>query len=353
MKVAPIHLLLMEHPDFNPILVHTGQHYDKNMSKVFFDELNLPKPNYYLGVGSDTHASQTAKIMVEFEKILLKETPDLVIVAGDVNSTIACALVAVKLNIKVAHIESGLRSFDRTMPEEINRILTDSISDYLFVTEKSGLENLKSGGVSHKKIFFVGNTMIDSVFLFKDIADKSNILNRFNMNNKEFVLVTLHRPSNVDDNSSFLQILNALNRIQKKIDIIFPVHPRTKKILKNLKGVQDLISSKKINFCEPLGYLDFLKLMKSAKVVLTDSGGIQEETTALKIPCLTLRENTERPVTIEIGTNRLVELSTEKIIDTVEESVMNENKQSDIPPLWDGCASGRIVEILSKNLSSE
>ncbi|MBT3776608.1 MAG: UDP-N-acetylglucosamine 2-epimerase (non-hydrolyzing) [Pelagibacteraceae bacterium] len=351
MKVAPIHQLLVEHPVFNPILVHTGQHYDKNMSKVFFDELNLSKPNYYLGVGSDTHASQTAKIMVEFEKILIKEKPDLVIVAGDVNSTIACALVAVKLNIKVAHIESGLRSFDRTMPEEINRILTDSISDYLFVTEKSGLKNLKNEGVSRKKVFHVGNTMIDSIFHFKDKADQSNILDRFNISRKEFALITLHRPSNVDDKGSFLQILNALNMIQKKIDIVFPIHPRTKKMFENVVSLQKIVSSPKIHLCEPLGYCDFLKLMKSAVVVLTDSGGIQEETTALKVPCLTLRTSTERPITIEIGTNRLVELTSKKIIESVEEILSNPNFQSAIPPLWDGNASKRILDILDENLN--
>ena len=210
MKVAPIHRLMERHASFNPILVHTGQHYDNNMSKVFFDDLLLPGPNYYLGVGSDTHAKQTAKIMIAFEKILIKEKPDLVIVAGDVNSTIACALAAVKLNIKVAHIESGLRSFDRTMPEEINRILTDSISDFLFVTEKSGLENLKTEGVSKQKIFHVGNTMIDSIFHFKNKADQSNILERFNITKKEFALVTFHRPSNGNDSSAFVQILGTL-----------------------------------------------------------------------------------------------------------------------------------------------
>jgi UDP-N-acetylglucosamine 2-epimerase (non-hydrolysing) len=351
MKVSPIHQRMVAHPNFNPILVHTGQHYDDNMSKVFFDELGLPEPDYYLGVGSDSHAKQTAKIMVEFESILFKEKPNIVLVAGDVNSTIACALVAVKLNIKVAHIESGLRSFDRRMPEEINRILTDSISDYLFVTEKSGLENLKIEGVSDENIFHVGNTMIDSVFHYLDKADHSTVLRRFDINQKDFVLVTLHRPSNVDDQTVFVQILNALGKIQEKIKIIFPIHPRTKKRLDDLEDANYIISSQNICFCEPLGYLDFLKLIKSAKFVLTDSGGIQEESTALNIPCLTLRENTERPITIEKGTNKLVELSAEEIIKSVELILNNSNNNSINPSLWDGNASERIIDILNNRLS--
>ncbi|MBT6049831.1 MAG: UDP-N-acetylglucosamine 2-epimerase (non-hydrolyzing) [Lentimicrobiaceae bacterium] len=351
MKVSPIHQRMVAHPNFNPILVHTGQHYDNNMSKIFFDELGLPEPDYYLGVGSDSHAKQTAKIMVEFESILFKEKPNIVLVAGDVNSTIACALATVKLNIKVAHIESGLRSFDRKMPEEINRVLTDSISDYLFVTEKSGLENLKTEGVSDEKIFHVGNTMIDWVFHYLDKADRSTVLRRFDINQQDFVLVTLHRPSNVDDQTVLEQILNALEKIQEKIKIIFPIHPRTKKKIDDLEDSNYMISSQNICFCEPLGYLDFLKLIKSAKVVLTDSGGIQEESTALGVPCLTLRENTERPITIEKGTNKLVEISTEKIIKSVEEILSNANINSIIPSLWDGNASGRIIDILNKRLS--
>ena len=236
MKIAPIHSKMLKNNQFEPILVHTGQHYDNNMSKIFFDDLDFPEPDHYLGVGSDSQAKQTAKIMIEFEKILILEKPNMVLVAGDVNSTIACALVAVKLHIKVAHVESGLRSFDRTMPEEINRILTDSISDYLFVTEKSGLENLKAEGVDKNKIFYVGNTMIDSVCHFKDKSNESDILNRFNLYQKEFVLVTLHRPSNVDNECVFDEIIRALNEIKRFIHIVFPVHPRTKKKYSNVKG---------------------------------------------------------------------------------------------------------------------
>lgn len=348
MKVAPVHRLMMNHPIFNPQLVHTGQHYDNNMSEVFFDELGMPEPNYYLGVGSDSHAKQTAKIMVEFEKILITEKPNLVLVAGDVNSTIACALVAVKLNIKVAHVESGLRSFDRTMPEEINRILTDSISDYLFVTEKSGMVNLNNEGVPKEKIFHVGNTMIDSIIQFQDKAKESRVLDRFDLINKKFGLITLHRPSNVDDEKSFRKVLDALNELQKKIKLVFPIHPRTKKMLQYISGSKIELGNNNINFCEPLGYLEFLNLMMSAKVVLTDSGGIQEETTALGVPCLTLRENTERPITIELGTNKLVELSTEKIINTVEDTLKNPKQNTEIPPLWDGKASNRIIDVLVK-----
>ncbi|MCX8011387.1 MAG: UDP-N-acetylglucosamine 2-epimerase (non-hydrolyzing) [Ignavibacteria bacterium] len=348
MKVAPIHRAIKKlNNRFNHLICHTGQHYDENMSKIFFDELELPIPEYYLGVGSSSHAEQTARIMIEFEKVLLKENPNLVIVVGDVNSTIACSLVAVKLGIKVAHVEAGLRSFDRTMPEEINRILTDSISDFLFVTEESGIKNLIKEGIPKEKIFFVGNTMIDSLIHYLPKVEKSKILDQLGLNKKDYIAVTLHRPSNVDNPESLKKIYNQFEQISGHIKIIFPIHPRTKKNF-SLTDIQ--LNNEKILFTDPIGYLDFIQLVKNSKLVLTDSGGIQEETTYLKIPCLTLRENTERPSTIELGTNRLIGTRYESISKECL-SLMNSNSsESQIPPLWDGKAAERIVAYLSELL---
>lgn len=345
MKIAPIQKEMENHPQIEPILVHTGQHYDEKMSKVFFDNLGLPKPDVYLGVGSASHAEQTAKIMVEFEKILLKHKPDLVLVVGDVNSTVACSIDAVKMHIPVAHVEAGLRSFDRSMPEEINRILTDSISDYLFVSEQSGLDNLKNEGVDSGKVHFVGNIMIDSLINNLDKAEQSNILEKLNIIERQFGLITLHRPSNVDNKRSLSEIFLAFEEIQKSLPLIFPIHPRTMNNIKKF-GLIDLIDSmSNVNLVEPAGYFDFMKLMKSSKFVLTDSGGVQEETTYLGIPCLTLRENTERPSTIEIGTNQLVELSTQGIINAFNNVNQNIDKHK-IPKYWDGQTAKRILEIL-------
>ena len=305
MKVAPIHKSFENYRDrINHLICHTGQHYDDRMSKIFFDDLELPKPDLYLGVGSGSHAEQTAKIMIEFEKVLLKEQPDLIIVVGDINSTIACSLTASKLNLPSAHVEAGLRSFDRTMPEEINRILTDAISDYLFVTENSGLINLKNEGVPARKVHLVGNTMIDSLIHYLPRTETSNILNMLNVTSHNFILVTLHRPSNVDNGDNLSSIVTLLNNLAKKRKVIFPVHPRTKKNLE----VFDLLSrvSSNVTLSDPIGYIDFISLTKNAELILTDSGGIQEESTYLGVQCITVRTTTERPITIDIGTNHLV-----------------------------------------------
>ncbi len=352
MKIAPFLHELKKHPQITSLLVHTGQHYDFNMSDVFFQQLQINDPDYHLGIGSASHAEQTAKIMVEFEKVLQKESPDLVIVVGDVNSTIACALVAVKLGIKVAHIEAGLRSFDRTMPEEINRILTDQISDFLLVTEQSGITNLKKENIAEAKTFFVGNLMIDSLINFKKVAQQSNVLQTYHLKEKEYIAVTLHRPSTVDDKEAFTAILDAFSQIQKKIKIILPLHPRSVVRLEqfNLKAKVDAMHNLVIT--QPLSYFDFLALMMHAKAVITDSGGIQEETTYLGIPCITTRNNTERPSTIDLGTNILVGLDKNKLVTESFNILDGKIKAGSIPPLWDGKTAERIVEILINSINT-
>jgi len=314
------------------------------MSKVFFDELGLPEPDFYLGVGSGSHAQQTAGIMIEFEKILLNEKPDLVIVVGDVNSTIACSLTACKLHIKVAHIVAGLRSFDRSMPEEVNRILTDSISDYLFVTEKSGLENLKHEGIFDQKVYFVGNVMIDSLINLIPKADKSGIHSSLGLTKGNYIVVTIHRPHNVDFKEKLSEIIGMLNRLAEKRKIVFPVHPRTKKSMDNFALMKNIHNN--VILTDPLGYIDFISLIKNSELIITDSGGIQEESTFLGKQCITCRPTTERPVTLEIGTNHLVgdDFRTAEI--TANEILSGHKKQGVIPPLWDGKASERIVEII-------
>lgn len=337
MKIAPIIREMNKYNDITSILVHTGQHYDKNMSESFFKDLNIPYPDYNLGIGSGSHAEQTAKIMIEFEKVCIKEKPDIVIVVGDVNSTIACALVAKKMNIKVAHVEAGLRSFDWDMPEEINRILTDRISDYLFVTEQSAIDNLKKEGFDDSKIFFVGNVMIDS--LLDNIDKKTDIVKRLNLKSKDYCVITLHRPSNVDNKEKLEYILDILNNIPFRI--VWPIHPRT---LKNIESFGLKEETKNFLLLDPLGYLDFITLISECKFVLTDSGGIQEETTYLGIPCITMRENTERPSTITLGTNKLL-IKKEDILNAIK----NLNKNHSIPPLWDGKTAERIIKILREN----
>ncbi|HVO75049.1 MAG TPA: UDP-N-acetylglucosamine 2-epimerase (non-hydrolyzing) [Ignavibacteriaceae bacterium] len=354
MKVAPIHKAFLKkginHSDIEHLICHTGQHYDEKMSKIFFDDLELPYPDFYLGVGSGSHAEQTARVMIEFEKILLQEKPDIIIVVGDVNSTIACSLVASKLNVKVVHVEAGLRSFDRTMPEEINRLLTDSISDFLFVTEKSGINNLKKEGVDEDKIYLVGNVMIDSLIQYLPKTESSGILNELNLEKNNYVLVTLHRPSNVDSGSFLSGLILTLNNLGKKKKIIFPVHPRTKKNLAESGLENDL--SENVLLTDPIGYIDFLGLTKNAELVITDSGGIQEETTYLGVQCITVRENTERPVTVEIGTNQLIGTDLKKVQEAAEKVLNGEKKCGKIPELWDGKAAERIVNVLSRKLAS-
>lgn len=346
MKIAPIIETMKKHPEIKPVLVHTGQHYDKEMSKLFFDDLKLSPPDIYLGVGSASHAAQTAKVMVEFEKVLLEQKPDLVVVVGDVNSTIACALTAVKLFIPVAHVEAGLRSYDRTMPEEINRILTDAISDYLFTTSRDADVNLLKEGIPKEKIYFVGNVMIDTLLKQIDKASTSDILSRLGLEPKNYAALTLHRPNNVDDKEVFVRILGALEEVQKKIKIVFPIHPRTRKKIEEFSLSGKIKSMTNFIITDALGYLDFLSLTANSKFVLTDSGGIQEETTILKIPCITLRETTERPITVTEGTNVIVGSDKEKIIKESLKVIEGKAKNGKIPELWDGKAAERIVKIL-------
>jgi len=401
MKVAPIITEINKHNEsilndrklnknspFNiPIehfLVHTGQHYDTNMSDVFFKDLNLPKPDIYLNVGSASHAVQTAEIMKGFERVVLEIKPDLVITVGDVNSTVACSLVASKISYpieeentchrpKIAHVEAGLRSFDRTMPEEINRILTDTISDLLFVTEENGVKNLKSEGIEDEKIFFVGNTMIDTLFSFKEKAKNSNVLKKYGLINRPknseefditksvilFALLTLHRPSNVDDKEVFYKIMEALKEISQKLPIIFPLHPRTcKSIYKfGFESYFNFLDNNEfvldgINVVESLSYLDFLCLMMNSKIVLTDSGGIQEETTCLRIPCVTIRNNTERPVTIDCGTNILAGNSKDKIVKSFSSQIKRKIYDG-YPKYWDGNTAKRIINVILKSKTNQ
>ena len=354
MKIAPLMAQYNQYKDIHAILVHTGQHYDQEMSKLFFSELGIPEPDINLEVGSGSHAMQTAEIMKRFEPVLIDYQPDVVVVVGDVNSTIACGLIAVKLHIKLVHVEAGLRSFDRSMPEEINRILTDAISDLLFCTEQAGIDNLMAEGIKPDKIHMVGNVMIDTLLSHLDRATQSTIVEDLqqqgHLDNNGFAVLTLHRPSNVDDPVAFSRILDALEAIQKDMPILFPVHPRTRNQISSL-GLQARVDSlNNLHIMNPVGYLDFLKLQADARVILTDSGGIQEEATILKVPCITLRHNTERPVTTTIGSNQVVGTDTEKIIAAYRNVVTGKLRSPQIPPMWDGHAAERIVEILRQKL---
>lgn len=350
MKVAPIHREFQKYNEkVKHLICHTGQHYDEKMSKIFFEDLQMPQPHFYLGVGSGTHAQQTANVMIEFEKVLLAENPDLIIVVGDVNSTVACSLVAAKLNVKVAHVEAGLRSFDRTMPEEINRLLTDAISDYLFVSENSGLVNLRNEGIPEDKIFFVGNVMIDSLIQHLPKAKNSNILNEFNLDPKNFILVTLHRPSNVDSNDFLTKLLQLFQNISEKKKIIFPVHPRTRKNLEAIGYLNKFNSN--VIITDPIGYIDFLCLTQNAELIITDSGGIQEESTFLGVQCITVRNNTERPITVEVGTNQLIGNDLTQVEEAAKKILNGEPKQGKIPELWDGKTAERITNILVNEIS--
>lgn len=349
MKVAPIHKALQKHKDIiTHLICHTGQHYDEKMSDIFFRQLALPKPDFYLGIGGGTHAEQTGKIMIEFEKILVTEKPDLVIVVGDVNSTIACSLTAKKLHIKVAHVEAGLRSFDRNMPEEINRILTDTISDYLFVTEKSGIKNLNNEGINSEKIYFVGNCMIDSLVDLLKTKHSSDIFERLELDSQKYIVVTMHRPSNVDYEQKLRELILLLNSISKNNIVIFPVHPRTKNNLERFGLLNNLNYNLKLT--EPLGYIDFIHLIRKAELILTDSGGIQEESTFLGTQCITLRTTTERPSTVEIGTNQLVGDNFENAEKVALLILAGQQKKGTIPELWDGKAAHRIVSVLKNEL---
>jgi len=341
MKIAPVMEALKKHTDFELLLVHTGQHYDDNLSKVFFEELGIPKPDINLGVGSGSHAWQAAEVMKKIEEIFIDRIPDLVIVVGDVNSTISCALTAKKLHIDVAHIEAGLRSHDRKMPEELNRIVVDHLSDYLFITSKKAGLNLFFEGIhGRNKVFFVGNVLIDTLLKNREKAEKSEILRTLNLEKQKYAVLTLHREGNVDLLDSLQKMTSILNAVQKKIDIVCPIHPRTmKKFKRNSIDVD-------FRLIYPLGYLDFINLMSNSKFVMTDSGGIQEETTVLGIPCLTLRDNTERPVTVTDGTNIVTFLDEKNILSNVDDILNGKFKTGKIPEKWDGKASERIAKIL-------
>ena len=395
MKAAPIIAAIREHNNrvsgdgdsaaLRHILVHTGQHYDQVMSDSFFADLNLPQPDVHLGVGSGSHAEQTAEVMRRFEEVLLREKPDVLVVVGDVNSTLACALVAAKIPLAnagrrplIAHVEAGLRSFDRTMPEEINRILTDQLSDLLFVTEESGMLNLAREGIPSEKVHFVGNTMIDSLLAYKEKAEASTILDDLGLRHRTsgngsgrpvrpYALLTLHRPANVDNRDSFLGILEGIDSLAKEYSVVFPAHPRTQKRIREF-GLEryfapdprkcETVESHaaggpgSIRMIDPLGYLDFLCLMKHARLVVTDSGGIQEETTCLGVPCVTVRENTERPVTVKSGTNVLAGVQKEKIRQAVR-CQLEKTFANEAPQKWDGKAALRILEILLAGLGRQ
>ena len=348
MKIAPLVESLARARGVSTLLVHTGQHYDERMSELFFGDLGIPEPDINLEVGSLSHAAQTARVMERFEPVCVEHKPDWVVVVGDVNSTIACALVAVKLGIAAAHVEAGLRSFDRTMPEEVNRVLTDAISELLFVTEPSGVLNLRREGIAEEKIHLVGNVMIDTLLRSKERADRSTILSRLCVEKGRYAVATLHRPSNVDNKETLSAILQAFEEIGRDMPVIYPVHPRSRKNL-NALGLSDRAEAiAGLRMIEPLGYLDFVKLTADSAVVLTDSGGIQEETTILGVPCLTLRENTERPITVTQGTNRLTGSTTEAIVGAYREVRDSPPRPVAAPDLWDGKAADRIVAVLTE-----
>ncbi len=349
MKVAPLHRAFQQIVGLDSMIVHTGQHYDAKMSDVFFNQLEMPKPDYFLGIGGGSHAQQTAKIMVEFEKVMEAEQPDLVLVVGDVTSTIACALVATKMHVTIAHVEAGLRSGDRKMPEEINRILTDSISDLLFVTEQAGLDNLLKEGVPKEKIHFVGNCMIDSLVHYRQKAAELNTAQQLGLEANSYVLVTMHRPANVDTESGLNSILRVIEDTAKHKKVLFPVHPRTRSNFERFGLANRLNACQNLVLMEPQGYLEFLNLMENAAMIITDSGGIQEETTYLRVPCLTFRDSTERPSTVELGTNQLLaDLNPETVHEKVLEILSGKAKKGTIPPLWDGKAAQRIANVLAE-----
>ena len=355
MKMAPIIEAMNRYPgEIEHLLVHTGQHYDDRMSKSFFADLGMPMPDMDLEVGSGSHAEQTARIMVEFEKVCLQERPDLVIVVGDVNSTLACTITAKKLGIKVAHVEAGLRSRDMSMPEEINRLCTDVLCDYLFTTDHFANENLLAEGIPPDKILFVGNVMIDTLLKHKELARKFSLVERWGLKPDGFATLTLHRPSNVDDPVTLGDILDALNEFAKEIPVIFPIHPRTRKMVEQFGFSRYFSGADKpqgLWMTDPLSYLEFLHLNMNAMMVITDSGGLQEEATVLGIPCITLRNNTERPITCEVGTNFIVGNSQDNILHYTFKILNEEILRGGIPEKWDGKAAERIVEFL-RNLNS-
>jgi UDP-N-acetylglucosamine 2-epimerase (non-hydrolysing) len=348
MKVAPIvEAMKRREREFTPLVVHTGQHYDAAMSDAFFRDLDLPQPDIYLGVGSASHAAQTAAVMERFEPVVLQEKPDWVLVVGDVNSTLACALVCVKLGVKVAHVEAGLRSRDRSMPEEINRLVTDQIADLLFTPSADADENLRAEGIPPERIRLVGNVMIDSLYKHLERSRQSQIKDQLRLTDKSYAVLTLHRPSNVDDPATFGRIIEALEKIGEQLPVVFPVHPRTRKTITELGFDKRVEKIQNLRLVEPLGYLDFLSLYSGSRLVLTDSGGIQEEASVLGVPCLTLRENTERPITVKMGTNKIVGTDPEVIVAAALAALNETSKKAVSIPLWDGHTTERIVDALS------
>jgi UDP-N-acetylglucosamine 2-epimerase (non-hydrolysing) len=347
-KVAPLLDALQARPGLAPVFVNTGQHYDFQMSKAFFEDLSIPSPDHHLDVRSGTHAQQTARVMLAFEPVLLREKPDIVVVVGDVNSTLACAITASKLKVPVAHVEAGLRSFDPTMPEEINRRLTDGVSDLLFTPSEDGDANLAKEGVPADRVHFVGNIMIDTLRRHEEAARARKVHERFGLDPGAYAVVTLHRPSNVDDSRILHELVDCLDDVQCRLPVLFPAHPRTRARLDDSDTGRRLLGMPRLQVCDPVGYLDFLGLLAAARVVLTDSGGVQEETTALNVPCLTLRRNTERPVTVTRGTNRVVGTDPAAIVAAVARVLSEPLEAGDLPPLWDGATAPRIVNILDR-----
>jgi UDP-N-acetylglucosamine 2-epimerase (non-hydrolysing) len=348
-KIAPLMEAMAVDPALRRVLVHTGQHYDHEMSRAFFEDLEIPEPDFFLGVGSGSHAQQTAKVMIEFEKVAEAVRPDLVVVVGDLNSTLACALVAAKLLIPVAHVEAGLRSFDPAMPEEINRTLTDHVSAYLFTPSADADNNLVHEGIPAARIFRVGNVMIDTLRKYSPRARARQAAAALNLAPRTYAVLTLHRPSNVDDPAAFGRILDGLEAILPRCPVVFPVHPRTRRRLAEFGLEARLERLGNLRLCAPLGYLAFVSLLMEARFVMTDSGGIQEETTALGVPCLTLRENTERPITAELGTNRVIGTHPDRIAAEGARLLDGAEHRGQIPPLWDGQTARRIVEILRRH----
>jgi UDP-N-acetylglucosamine 2-epimerase (non-hydrolysing) len=348
-KIAPLLEAMEKVPLIQPLLVHTGQHYDHEMSRAFFEELEIPEPDFFLGVGSGSHAQQTAKVMVEFERVLEESRPDLVVVVGDLNSTLACALVAAKRRVPVAHVEAGLRSFDRSMPEEINRILTDHVSDYLFTPSEDADAHLLREGISAARIHRAGNVMIDTLRKYEPAGRARQAARPLGLAPREYAVLTLHRPSNVDEPEMFGRMLDGVEAILDRCPVVFPVHPRTRKRLAEFGMEGRLRRLENLRLCAPLGYLAFLSLLMDSRFVMTDSGGIQEETTALGVPCLTLRENTERPITASLGTNRVIGTQPARIAAEARRLLDGDLPAGTLPPLWDGRAAGRIVEVLRRH----
>ena len=347
MKLAPVVRAFSGQHGTQQFIIHTGQHYDKNMSNVFFRELDIPEPDINLGVGSGSHANQTAEIMTRIESVLMKAQPDWAFVYGDVNSTMAASLVCAKLQIDIAHVEAGLRSFDRTMPEEVNRLVTDRLANLLFTPSSDGDANLRAEGVDPQQIYCVGNVMIDTLIRLLPQTACRDILSRLQISNEEpYILVTLHRPSNVDNLQALKRLLGVLSEISRSVRVVFPIHPRTRNRIAEA-GIDSIISSS-LQIIDPVGYLDFLVLQKNAAAVVTDSGGIQEETTYLGVPCLTMRTNTERPITVTVGTNKLIGCDTDRLYDEVGQILNGNGKTGRIPDLWDGQAADRIVNVVLK-----